>query len=89
MSYICITISLKGSELMSIISVRTTEEEKELIKDYAQFFGMSVSDFIKTTVIEHIEDLFDLRAIEAYEKNRLQGTTEIISLEDAKKQLGL
>lgn len=55
---------------MSIISIRTTEEEKELIKMYADFYGVSMSDFVKTSVIERIEDMFDLRSIEEYEKNR-------------------
>lgn len=89
MSYNSITIRLRGSDAMSIISVRTTEEEKDLIKTYAEFFGMSVSEFVKTSVIERVEDIFDLRAIEEYEKSILNGTTEVISLSDVKKQLGL
>ncbi len=48
---------------MSIISVRATEEEKEMIKRYAEFFGLSVSDFVKTSVIERIKDVFDLSEI--------------------------
>ena len=44
---------------MSIISIRTTEEEKELIKTYADFYGVSVSDFVKTSVNEPIEEMFD------------------------------
>lgn len=89
MSYKCITISMKGCVSMSIISVRTTEEEKELIRTYAEFFGMSVSDFVKTAVIERVEDIFDLRAIEEYEKKIQSGEVEVVSLSDVKKQLGL
>ncbi len=74
---------------MSIISVRTTEEEKELIKEYAQFFGMSVSDFVRSTVIDRIEDLVDLKEIETYEKNRTQEVNKTISLDEVKKQLSL
>lgn len=74
---------------MSIISVRTTEEEKELIKTYAEFMGMTVSDFVKTAVIEHVEDIFDLRAIEEYEKKVQNSSIEVASLSDVKKQLGL
>ena len=60
LSYLCITITLKGSVNMSIISVRTTDEEKKLIQEYSEFFGMTMSEFIKTSVVEKIEDLFDL-----------------------------
>lgn len=74
---------------MSIISVRATEEEKEMIKKYAEFFGMSVSDFVKTSVIERIEDAFDLSEIEAYEKRKEMGETKFYSLDEVKKQLGL
>lgn len=74
---------------MSIISIRATEEEKELIKTYADFYGVSVSDFVKTSVIERIEDMFDLRSIEEYEKNREDGSIETYSINEVKKQLGL
>ncbi len=74
---------------MSIISIRTTEEEKELIKMYADFYGVSMSDFVKTSVIERIEDMFDLRSIEEYEKNRENGSLETYSITYVKKQLGL
>lgn len=74
---------------MSLISVRTTEEEKKLIKTYADFYGVSTSDFIKTSVIQRIEDIFDLCAIEEYEKKKENGTLETVSLDEVKKQLGL
>ena len=80
---------MKGCEVMSVISIRTTEEEKELIKSYADFYGVSVSDFVKTSVIERIEDMFDLRSIEEYEQNRRDGSTETYSINEVKKQLGL
>lgn len=74
---------------MSIISTRVTEEEKEMIKMYAEFLGMSVSDFVKTSVNERIEDAFDLSEIEAYEKRKAKGETQFYSLDEVKKQLGL
>lgn len=50
---------------------------------------MSVSNFVRSTVIDRIEDLVDLREIETYEKNRTQEANETISLDDVKKQLSL
>ena len=66
-----------------------SEEEKEMIKRYAEFFGMSVSDFVKTSVIERIEDAFDLGEIEAYEKRKDTKEIQLYSLDEVKKQLGL
>lgn len=74
---------------MSVISVRTTEEEKNMIKTYAEFFGMTLSDFIKTSAIEKIEDLLDLQAIEEYEKSVRQGTNKTVTHDDILSELGL
>lgn len=69
---------------MSIISVRVTKEEKELIKTYADFYGVSVSDFAKTSVIERIENMFDLRSVEEYEKNRENSSIETYSINEVR-----
>ena len=89
LSYLCITITLKGSVNMSIISVRTTDEEKKLIQEYSEFFGMTMSEFIKTSVVEKIEDLFDLASIENYEEKVKKGLNQSYSHEDIMKEFGL
>ncbi|MDR1088128.1 MAG: DUF6290 family protein [Coriobacteriales bacterium] len=52
----------------SIISVRLETDDKRLISEYAQVFGMSVSQFIRETVLERIEDELDLQMYEAAAK---------------------
>ena len=89
LSYLCITITLKGSVNMSIISVRTTDEEKKLIQEYSEVFGMTMSEFIKTSVVEKIEDLFDLASIENYEEKVKKGLNQSYSHEDIMKEFGL
>ena len=71
---------------MSMITLRVSEEEKEVLQRYADFTGVSLSEFIKTRVIESIEDEYDLKMIEEYEKNRKK---EIYSLDEVKKLLGI
>ena len=55
------------------ITMRVSEEEKKLIQQFADFYGVSVSDFIRTAVIERIEDEYDIKAynkaMEEYNKN--------------------
>lgn len=71
---------------MSMITLRVSEEEKEVLQRYADFTGVSLSEFIKTRVIESIEDEYNLKMIEEYEKNRKK---EFYSLDEVKKLLGI
>lgn len=44
------------------MTVRLDSGEKALIADYAKAFGTTVSDFVRTAVLERIEDELDLQA---------------------------
>lgn len=74
---------------MSMITLRVSEEEKEVLQRYADFTGVSLSEFIKTRVIESIEDEYDLKMIEEYEKKKLNNELEFYSLDEVKKLLGI
>ena len=43
------------------MTIRMGADEKSLINDYAKTFGMTASEFVRTAVLEHIEDELDLR----------------------------
>ena len=45
----------------STMTIRMGADEKSLINDYAKTFGMTASEFVRTAVLEHIEDELDLR----------------------------
>ena len=47
-----------------VISMRASEREKEIIKEFANFYGITASEFMRRAVMEKIEDEFDLRAYE-------------------------
>ena len=70
------------------ISVRLSEEDSNLFKRYAAMNGISVSELVRQSVMERIEDEFDLRlyekALAEYEKNPKTYTHEEIG-----KELGL
>ena len=74
---------------MSMITLRVSEEEKKVLQKYADFTGVSLSEFIKSRVLESIEDEYDLKMIEEYEKNKKNHTTEFNSLDEVKKLLGI
>lgn len=46
----------------STMTIRLDANEKQLIADYAETFGMSMSDFVRTSIMEKIEDELDLRS---------------------------
>ena len=70
------------------ISLRVKEEEAALIKDYARLNGQSVSEFIRSTVMERIEDEIDIKlykeAMEEYRKDPVTYTHE-----EMMKRLGI
>ena len=55
------------------ISLRLNDEETMLFKKYAELNGVSVSELVRQSVLERIEDEYDLKAyaqaISEYRKN--------------------
>ncbi len=70
------------------ISVRLSDDDTMLIKKYAEIYKMSVSDLIRQSVLERIEDEYDLemfdKAMAEYKANPVT-----YSLDDVEKELGL
>ncbi len=70
------------------ISLRLNESDTTLIKKYAEMKGVSVSDVIRQTVLERIEDEFDLNAYEAA-MAEYRANPSTYSLDEVEKELGL
>ena len=70
------------------VSLRLNDSDSQLIKAYAEMNGISVSELLRKSVLERIEDEFDLKAYEkamvAYRANPVT-----YSLEDVMKELEL
>lgn len=70
------------------VSLRLNNSDSELIKAYAEMNGISVSELFRQTVLERIEDEFDLKAYEqAMEEYKADPVT--YPLEDVIKELNL
>lgn len=70
------------------VSLRLNDSDSQLIKAYAEMNGISVSELLRKSVLERIEDEFDLKAYEkAMEEYRVNPVT--YSLEDVMKELEL
>ena len=70
------------------ISLRLKEDEALLFKDYAKVNGMTLSELVRQSVMDRIEDEYDLRAYEkAIQEYKADPTT--YSLDEVEKALGL
>lgn len=70
------------------ISLRLNDTDSKLIKAYADMNGLTVSELVRKSVLERIEDEFDLKAYEeAIAEYRANPVT--YSLEDVAKELDL
>ena len=69
-------------------SLRLSDQDSALIKKYAELNKMSVSELLRQSVMERIEDEYDLKiynkAMEEYRKNPVT-----YSLDEVEKELGL
>lgn len=74
---------------MKTISLRLNDEDDKLIRNFAKINNLNLSEFIRNTLIDNIENSLKLdeeRIKEAREKIK---TEKIISSEDVWKDLGV
>lgn len=70
------------------ISLRLNNEDTELVKSYANMHGLTVSEFVRKSIMERIEDELDLKAYnEAMEKYKENPVS--YSLKEIEKELDL
>jgi RHH-type rel operon transcriptional repressor/antitoxin RelB len=74
--------------IIMTVSVRMNDSDMEIIKAYAELNRLSVSEIIRRSVMEHIEDEFDLKSYnEAMEEYKSNPVT--YSLEEVIEELDL
>lgn len=66
------------------LSIRMTEGEKKMITDYAEIHGQKVSDFVRETIMEKIEDLIDyevyLETIKTLDDEELVDAEDVLNM---------
>jgi len=74
--------------IMTTISLRLNDSDSTLFKKYAQMHNVSISELVRRSVLEKIEDEYDLKdynkAMAAYKKNPVTYT-----LDEVEEELGL
>ena len=70
------------------ISLRLNEADTKLLKSYAKMNGMTISELVRSSVIERIEDEYDLNLYkEAITEFNADPVT--YSLDEVERELGL
>lgn len=72
---------------MSTISLRLDVEESELIKKYAKANNISVSELLRSAVLEKIYDTLDIAAYKVYLAKA--ESQKLYTLDEAEAELGL
>ena len=60
--------------MSAVISVRVSDEEQKLLNQASSVYGCGVSSLMKRLVFEKLEDEYDLKMIEEYERKKEEGT---------------
>lgn len=74
---------------MSVISLRVPEQELNLFKAYAKHNNSTLSDVIRTALLEKIEDEYDVTAFAEYEAEKDNGTIKTRAIDELWKDLDL
>ncbi len=72
---------------MAHVSLRVTDQEKNLMESYAKLHGINISDAVKEAFFEKLEDEYDLKTAEEYEKSK--DGMKYYSMSEVKKELGI
>ena len=71
---------------MSVVSIRFNDDEEELLKNYVKSKGLNLSQYIKNTIFEKIEEEYDLKSVQEYLKAKSERTLNLIPFEEAIKE---
>lgn len=71
---------------MPVLSVRVTEEEEAIIKNYAKSKNNSISQMIKKIILEKIESEYDFQVCNEYLVEKEKDALELIPFKEAIKE---
>lgn len=74
---------------MSIISLRVPEKELNIFKAYAKHNNSTLSEIIRITMLERIEDEYDLKVFGEYESEKQAETLKIRPINELWNELEL
>ena len=70
------------------VSVRFTDSELALVREYAALYNISISEVIRKATMEMVEDAIDTELLESAMERVSKNGTKMYSFEEAGKELG-
>ena len=74
---------------MSTISLRVPEDELNIFKAYAKHNNSTLSEIIRNTMLERIEDEYDLKVFADYEAEKEAGSLKTRPISELWKEIDL
>lgn len=71
------------------VSVRLNDNDATLFRKYAEMNGLSMSELVRRSVLERIENDFDMTYYEKAMKEYRKNPKETYTLDEVEKELGL
>ena len=71
------------------VTIELSDEEQEFLERYTKSYKGSLSSIIKRLTIEKLEDEYDLKIAEDFEKRMKEGTLITHPIEDLMKETGI
>ena len=68
--------------MREVLSISLNDTEQEMLNSISRLYDCGRSAIIKQLAFERMEDLFDLKVIEEYEKKKSKGKIKLHSHED-------
>lgn len=75
--------------MSTTISLRVPEKELNIFKAYAKHNNSTLSEIIRITMLERIEDEYDLNVFAEYEAEKQAGTVKTRPINELWKELEL
>ena len=60
-----------------MLSLRLSSEDERLIRNYARYNQLTVSEFLRMAALERIENEYDLQALREYEECKAAGEVKL------------
>jgi len=73
---------------MPHVSLRVTEDERNLMEAFAKVHGVKVSEAVKDVFFDRLEDEYDLQAIREHRTRKANGEVKYYTHDEVKKELG-
>lgn len=73
---------------MAMITVRVSDAEKEWLSYMAEFYGITLSELLKTYSMEQLEDEYDRQTAAIAHKHWVESGKTTVSMEEILREFG-